>query len=125
MTADRMAGRELCIHGSDGLVGTDRPALSLIGDSTVTVPNGERAMSLRQAILGVAMGVSVLAVSTLNASAAIVCTGAVCWHSHETYQYPPAAGVIVHEDTWKAGPGITFREHSGRGYWKGDAWESW
>jgi hypothetical protein len=31
----------------------------------------------------------------------------------------------AHEDTWKAGPDITFREHEGRGYWKGDTWTTW
>jgi hypothetical protein len=30
--------------------------------------------------------------------------------------------VVVHEDNWKAGPDIRFREHEGRGYWKGDTW---
>ena len=24
----------------------------------------------------------------------------------------------LHEDTWKPGPSITFREHTGRGYWQ-------
>jgi transketolase len=35
------------------------------------------------------------------------------------------AGVVVHEDTWKAGPDVTIREHEGRGYWKGGVWTSW
>ena len=30
-----------------------------------------------------------LAFSAMNASAAIVCTGPVCWHTHEMYEYPP------------------------------------
>ena len=63
-----------------------------------------------------------LAFSALSASAAIVCSGNVCWHVTERFSYPPSAGVVVHEDDWKAGPGITFREHTGRGYWKGDTW---
>jgi hypothetical protein len=29
---------------------------------------------------------------------------------------------VIHEDDWRAGPGITFREHEGRGYWKGESW---
>jgi len=33
--------------------------------------------------------------------------------------------VIIHEDDWRAGPGITFREHEGRGYWSGDRWTEW
>ncbi len=51
--------------------------------------------------------------------------GNVCWHVNERYDYPPSAGVVVHEDSWKAGPGITFREHEGRGYWKGETWTTW
>jgi hypothetical protein len=30
--------------------------------------------------------------------------------------------VIIREDSWKPGPTIKFREHEGRGYWKGDSW---
>lgn len=67
-------------------------------------------------------GVGILAFSALSASAAIVCSGNVCWHVQERYSYPPSAGVVVHEDEWKAGSDITFREHKGRGYWKGDTW---
>jgi hypothetical protein len=40
----------------------------------------------------------------------------------ERYTYPPYAGVVIHEDDWRAAPGITFREHEGRGYWHGDRW---
>jgi hypothetical protein len=68
------------------------------------------------------MGAGVLALSTVNASAAIVCNGNTCWHTHEHYDYPAGAHVVVHEDTWHGGPSITFREHEGRGYWKGDRW---
>jgi hypothetical protein len=36
--------------------------------------------------------------------------------------YPPEAKVLIHEDHWRWGPRrkFTFREHAGRGYWKGD-----
>ena len=34
-----------------------------------------------------------LAATAMNASAAIVCTGNVCWHTHERYDYPPGARV--------------------------------
>ena len=57
--------------------------------------------------------------------AAIVCSGNVCWHTDERYEYPATAGVVVHEDTWKSGPSVTFREHEGRGYWRGDSWTAW
>jgi len=77
---------------------------------------------MRKVILSAAVGAGALALSALNASAAIVCSGDVCWHTHETYTYPPEAHITVHEDTWKAGPTIRFREHEGRGYWRGDSW---
>ncbi len=80
---------------------------------------------LRTVIVGTALAAGVVGLSTLSASAAIVCSGNVCWHVQEMYEYPPAAGVIIHEDTWKPGPGVTFREHPGRGYWRGDRWTEW
>lgn len=81
--------------------------------------------SLSKYLIGAAMGASVLAFSAASASADVACVGPVCWHTHETYEYPPSAGVVVHEDAWKAEPGVTFREHEGRGYWKGDRWTEW
>ena len=82
---------------------------------------------LTKAVAGAAIGVGVLAVSAVTASAAIVCSGNVCWHTHERYEYPASAGVVVHEDDWKWGPSekYTFREHEGRGYWRGDTWTTW
>ena len=77
---------------------------------------------MRKIILAAAVGAGALALSALNASAAIVCTGDVCWHTHETYTYPPDAHVTIHEDNWRAEPSIRFREHEGRGYWRGDTW---
>ena len=68
-----------------------------------------------------------LVASVVSASAAIVCSGNVCWHTHENYSYPPEARIIVHQDDWKWGPSekFSFREHEGRGYWRGDSWTSW
>lgn len=65
--------------------------------------------------------------TTTSASAAIVCSRDVCWHTHEAYSYPSDAGVVVHEDNWRWGPSerFTFREHEGRGYWRGDKWTVW
>jgi len=77
---------------------------------------------MRKILIGAALGTSALALSAMTASAAVVCNGNVCWHIHETYTYPPSAHIIVHPDGWNAGPGITFREHEGRGYWNGDRW---
>lgn len=68
------------------------------------------------------LGTAILAISVATMSAAMVCHGNVCWHATEQYEYPPAAGVIVHEDAWKPGASITIREHEGQGYWKGDSW---
>jgi hypothetical protein len=75
-------------------------------------------------LAGAAIGAGLLAITSVSASAAIVCSGNVCWHTHERYTYPPEAGVRVHEDNWRWGPEekYTFREHEGRGYWKGDTW---
>jgi hypothetical protein len=80
--------------------------------------------SLNKALLGAAMGAGILAFSAISASAAIVCSGSVCWHTHEAYEYPPDAGVVVHPDDWRWGAGERFswREHEGRGYWRGDRW---
>jgi hypothetical protein len=81
--------------------------------------------SLRRSLIGAALGAGVLAASAASASAAIVCSGTVCWHTHERYDYPPTAHVIIHGDDWRAGPGIVFHEHEGRGYWRGGNWVPW
>lgn len=82
-------------------------------------------MSPSKILVAAALGASVIGLSTLNASADVACAGPVCWHVQERYEYPPSAGVTIHEETWKAGPGVTFREHRGRGYWSGDRWTEW
>jgi hypothetical protein len=81
-------------------------------------------VELRKFLIGGAIGTSVLALSAVSASAAVVCSGNVCWHTHETYTYPPGARVIVHPDNWSWGPSehFSWREHEGRGYWNGDNW---
>lgn len=77
-------------------------------------------------VLGVAFGCSTLATAAAPSQAAVVCNGdGDCWHSHETYTYPPAAGVLVHPDDWRfEGDGYRWREHEGRGYWHGHDWEA-
>ena len=82
---------------------------------------------LSKTLLGATTGAGILALSALNASAAIVCTGGVYWHTHERYDYPPTAGVIVHPDDWRWRPGerYVWREHEGRGYWHSDRWMEW
>ena len=74
-----------------------------------------------------ALGAGLLAASAVSASAAIVCSGNVCWHTHERLVYPPEARVIIHDDDWRWQPHerYTFREHEGRGYWRGGDWVEW
>lgn len=83
--------------------------------------------TLSKTLLGATAGAGLLALSAASASAAIVCTGNVCWHTHERYSYPAEARVTVHEDSWRWGPSERFawREHEGRGYWRGDNWVEW
>jgi hypothetical protein len=60
-----------------------------------------------------------------TASAAIVCNAeGVCWHVRHPYAYARSYGVIVHPNNWRWGPGehFVFREHGGRGYWRGGVW---
>jgi hypothetical protein len=78
-------------------------------------------------LLGATVGAGMLALSAASASAAIVCSGTVCWHAPEAYDYPPEAHVIIHRDDWRWGPNenFVFREHEGRGYWSGDRWTEW
>lgn len=79
---------------------------------------------VRTLVLG-ALSAAALAASALSASAAVACTGNVCWHVHDRYHFPRESGVVIHRDYWRPGPGITFREHEGRGYWRGDDWVAW
>jgi hypothetical protein len=70
-------------------------------------------------------GLSTLALTATAASAAVVCNAeGVCWHTAETYTYLPEYGVVVHPDNWQwaANEHYAWREHAGRGYWRGGAW---
>jgi hypothetical protein len=72
-----------------------------------------------------AAALALVSLSSLSASARIVCNeDGACWHVHEDYAYPPAAGVIIHPDDWRwrDGEHYAWREHAGRGYWRGGAW---
>jgi hypothetical protein len=81
-------------------------------------------MTLSKTLLGTLMGASVLALTMASASAAIVCSGNVCWHVKEKHAYPSDARVTVYEDNWKWGPNdkYSWREREGRGYWREDKW---
>jgi hypothetical protein len=83
--------------------------------------------SLRKILSAAVIGAGALVLSAASAAAAVVCTGNVCWHTHESYEYPADARVIVHPDDWRWGPSehYTWREHEGRGYWRGERWMDW
>jgi hypothetical protein len=77
---------------------------------------------IRKSLLVGAAMAGIFLASAPNASAAVACVGPVCWHSPERYEYPPDANVTVHPDDWRWGKDehYSWREHEGRGYWKGD-----
>ena len=79
---------------------------------------------LTKSFIGATFGAAVLGLSAASASAAVVCTGGVCWHTHERYEYPSHARVVVHDDDWKwrRREHFRWREHEGRGYWSGRRW---
>jgi hypothetical protein len=77
-------------------------------------------------LITAAAGALLLAFSAVNASAAYVCNGNVCWVVKEKYDYPGDAKIVVREETWKPGPEITIREPgTGRGYYVGPTWRTW
>jgi hypothetical protein len=82
---------------------------------------------LKKALLAAALGAGAVALAPVGASAAIVCSGKVCWHTHESYDYPRTARIVVHDDNWKwkSHERYRFREHEGRGYWRGSRWTAW
>ncbi len=81
---------------------------------------------LHKATLALA-GASAITFYAASASAAIVCneTEGICWHTETIYEYPPEAGIVVHEDSWRPHARFKFKEHSGRGYWRGGTWITW
>ena len=85
-------------------------------------------MNMRSNLVALALCVfGVLAFSSLNASARIVCnTDGDCWHSHEDFAFPPGAHIEIHPDNWrwKDGEHFVWKEHQGRGYWNGGNWQT-
>ena len=70
-------------------------------------------------------GAGMLALTAGSASAAIACNAAgECWHVRSAYAYPGTAGIVIHPDGWRWGPGAHFvwHEHVGRGYWRNGVW---
>ena len=85
-------------------------------------------MKLLNAITFVALtGVSAVALISTSASAGIVCNSdGDCWHTQTDYQYQPTFGLTVHPNDWKWNEGEkhAWREHEGKGYWKGGSWQT-
>jgi len=84
----------------------------------------EEIMKLTPTLFAAAIGFGSLAVTPMTASAFVACSGNVCWHATERHKYPRDARVVIHEENWKprARAKIEFREHEGRGYWRGRDW---
>jgi hypothetical protein len=82
---------------------------------------------LGKTLLATVAGASVFTLSAVSASAFVACTGPVCWHTHERYEYPAHARVVIHDDDWRWGrrEHYRWREHEGRGYWSGNRWRNW
>jgi hypothetical protein len=73
-------------------------------------------------LLATALSSGFVALSAMSASADIACSGNVCWHVQERYDYPRAARIVVHPDTWHMTRRYRLREHEGAGYWRGRQW---
>jgi hypothetical protein len=83
---------------------------------------------LRKYCCVAATGVSLFALSVVSAPAAVVCNDDdnICWHSYQVYEFPPPdARVTVHRDDWQPSNHYAWREHEGRGYWRGGEWRDW
>ncbi|WP_414463029.1 hypothetical protein [Hyphomicrobium sp. DY-1] len=71
------------------------------------------------------LGAGMLALTATTASAAIVCNReGDCWHVRGHYKYEPGLHLRVFPDSWKWGDHdhYRWREHEGRGYWRGGVW---
>jgi len=84
-------------------------------------------MSSLKFLTTAALGAGALLATVAGASASVACVGPVCWHTTDRYEYPTDSRVVVHEDSWKPAPDahVTWREHTGRGYWRDDRWVEW
>lgn len=90
--------------------------------------NDEREQKHMKYVLTSTAAALIMGVVTLAsgpASAAVVCNrDGECWHAAHAYRYRPAFGLTVHENNWRWGPSehFTWREHTGRGYWRNGVW---
>jgi len=81
-------------------------------------------MSMLPKVIALSFGLSTIAIAATSAQAAVVCNGdGDCWHTHESYEFPAGAGIVVHPDNWALeSDRHHWREHEGRGYWHGHDW---
>ena len=66
-----------------------------------------------------------LVATVMPAAAFIACNReGECWHVRDRYEYRPEFGVVIHPDNWRWGrrDHFVWREHDGRGYWRGGVW---
>ena len=81
---------------------------------------------IRTIVFAAALGAAALGAT--GASARIVCNReGECWHVKGGWDYHPSYGLVVHPDNWRFGVSDHFRwrEHEGRGYWRGGRWIGW
>lgn len=76
-------------------------------------------------VTGAPKGTAPVTTEGYGPSSVIVCNG-YCWHSVRRYDYPPNANVVIHPYNWRwhEGDRYAWREHSGRGFWQGDEWQT-
>ncbi len=68
-----------------------------------------------------------LALTATSASALIACNAeGQCWHVRHHWVYRPEFGIVIHPDNWRwrRDEHYEWREHPGRGYWRGGVWVS-
>ena len=80
---------------------------------------------LATAGMAAALAVGAVAVTASTAMADIVCNNeGDCWHVKERPTFPSGVTIIVHPDDWHwaTNEKFRFKEHEGRGYWRGGVW---
>lgn len=93
----------------------------------VAAISGSFATSLAQeTVTGAPKGTAPATIEGYGPSSVVVCNEVgACWHAPERYDYPQGAQVEVHPRDWRWSDGdkYVWREHNGRGYWRGSDWE--
>jgi hypothetical protein len=81
---------------------------------------------LKGAVLAGAVAAGALALTATSAGAYVVCNGfGECWHARDRLDYPPASGVVIHDDGWvfdRQGFYHWAHDRPGRGYWAHGHW---